>query len=85
VPTFEVSRSHGWYEAECRELGVTITARHLEQIEATARRTAARARGANAGVALVMAAKKRKKNGTSEGLLARLAAFLTGSRREGTS
>jgi hypothetical protein len=80
VPTFEVSRSHGWYEAECRELGVTITARHLEQIEATARRTAARARGANAGVALIMAAKKRKRNGSkaSEGLIARLAAFFAG-------
>ena len=42
MPTFQVSLSKGWYEAECRELGVTITARRLEEIEATARRTAAR-------------------------------------------
>ena len=78
MPTFEVSRSRGWYEAECRELGVTITARRLEEIEATARRTAARALGANAAVALVMTKK-------SEGLLRRLAGFFAGSVREGNS
>jgi hypothetical protein len=79
VATFEVSRSHGWYEAECRELGVTITARRLEQIEATARRTAARAFGANTAVALVMMAKK------DEGVLRRLADFFIRSHREGNS
>jgi hypothetical protein len=67
VPTFEVSESRGWYEAECRELGVTITARRLEQIEATARRTATHARGANAVVAIVRRPSRR------EGLLGRLA------------
>jgi hypothetical protein len=69
VPTFEVRESHGWYEANCRELGVTITARHLDQIEATARRTAVRALGKGASVSLV---RRPQKN---EGLLARLAGF----------
>jgi hypothetical protein len=79
VATFEVSQSRGWYEAECRELGVTITARRLEEIEATARRTAARAFGAGADVALVMTTKK------SEGLLSRLADFFAPTDREGNS
>jgi hypothetical protein len=73
VPTFQVSLSKGWYEAECRELGVTITARRLEEIEATARRTAARARGPKSAVAIVMAKKK-----TNVGWLTRLAGFLAG-------
>jgi hypothetical protein len=76
VPTFEVTQTDGWFEAACPELGVTITARRLEQVEATARRTAARALGANATVDLVMA----KKSG---GVLSRLAGFLVG--REGNS
>jgi hypothetical protein len=79
VPTFEVTESRGWYEANCRELGVTITARHLEQIEATARRTAARALGKNARVSLVRTSKK------PGGLLARLAGFFVRGRREGNS
>jgi hypothetical protein len=79
VPTFEVTESHGWYEAACPELGVTITARRLEQIEATARRTAARALGAGANVALVMARKQ------PQGLLERLAGFFARSHREGNS
>jgi hypothetical protein len=82
VPTFEVSQSKGWYEAECRELGVTITARRLEEIEATARRTAARARGPKSAFAMVMAKKKTTKN---VGLLARLAGFFAGPHREGNS
>jgi len=79
VPTFEVSESRGWYEAQCRELGVTITARRLEEIEVTARRTAARAMGKNAKVALVRTTKKQ------EGLLARIAGFFTRPDREGHS
>jgi hypothetical protein len=78
VPTFEVKESHGWFEAACPELGVTITARRLEQIEATARRTAARALGANARVALVMTRKQTT-------LLGRLAGFFAGANREGNS
>jgi hypothetical protein len=77
VPTFEVTQSDGWYEAACPELGVTITARRLEQVEATARRTAIRALGADATVAIVMAKKP-------EGVLSRLAGFLVGD-REGNS
>jgi hypothetical protein len=77
VPTFEVTKSDGWFEAACPELGVTITARRLEQVEATARRTAARALGAGATVDLVMAKKP-------EGVLSRLAWFLVGD-REGNS
>jgi hypothetical protein len=77
VPTFEVSHSRGWYEAECRELGVTITARRLEEIEATARRTAARAPGPKSAVAIVMAAKKKG------GVLGMLAGLLVPSRRPG--
>lgn len=76
MPTFEVTQTDGWFEAACPELGVTITARRLEQVEATARRTAARALGADATVDLVMA----KKPG---GVLSRLAGFLVG--REGNS
>jgi hypothetical protein len=34
-------RKGEWFEAECRELGVLITAKTLADIEATARRTAA--------------------------------------------
>ena len=79
MPTFEVSRSRGWYEANCRELGVTITARRLDEIEATARRTAARALGEAAAVELVMAPPRR------EGLLERLAGFFARSDREGNS
>jgi hypothetical protein len=79
VATFEVTESRGWYEANCRELGVTITARHLDQIEATARRTATRAFGKGASVSLVRRAKK------NEGLLARLAGFFVRGRREGNS
>jgi hypothetical protein len=78
VPTFEVRESDGWYEAECRELGLTITARRLDQIEATARRSAARARGAGAAVELVMTKKQ-------EGLLGRLAGLFARSHREGNS
>jgi hypothetical protein len=66
VPTFEVSESRGWYEAECRELGITITARRLEQIEATARKSAARAHGPNAAVAIVRRPSRR------EGLFGRI-------------
>ena len=79
MPTFEVSQSRGWYEAECRELGITITARRLEEIEETARRTAARAHGAGAVVAIVMTGKKHG------GLLSRLADFFAPSDREGNS
>ena len=82
MPTFEVTESSGWYEAQCRELGVTITALHLEQIEATARRTAARRLGANAAVALVMRA-RAKRTKKSDGLLARLARFFALPGREG--
>ena len=52
---------------------MTITARRLEEIEATARRTAARARGPKSAVAIVMAKKK-----TNVGWLTRLAGFLAG-------
>jgi hypothetical protein len=79
VPTFEVSESRGWYEAQCRELGVTITARRLEEVEATARRAAARAFGAKATVSIVMMTKK------NEGLLTRLASFFARPGREGNS
>jgi hypothetical protein len=78
VPTFEVTESHGWFEAACPELGVTITARRLDDIEATARRTATRVLGANASVELVMS--RRQKT-----LLARLAGFFAGASREGNS
>ncbi len=78
VPRFQVRESDGWYEAECRELGLTITARHLEQIEATARRSAARALGAGTPVELVVTNKQ-------EGLLGRLAGLFTRSHREGNS
>jgi len=78
VPTFEVTESHGWFEAACPELGVVITARRLEEIEATARRTAKRALGANASVALVMTKKQKS-------LLGRLAGFFAGGSREGNS
>lgn len=77
MPTFEVTQSDGWYEAACPELGITITARRLEQVEATARRSVARALGADASVAIVMAKKP-------EGVLSRLAGFLVRS-REGNS
>ena len=79
MPTFEVSESRGWYEAQCRELGITITARRLEEIEVTARRTAARAMGKNAKVALVRSKKKQ------ESLLSRIAGLFTRSSREGHS
>jgi hypothetical protein len=75
VPTFEVTESSGWYEAQCRELGVTITARRLEQIEATARRTAARSHGKGAAVSLVLNRSKKR-----EGLLARIAGFFARGR-----
>ncbi|HEV3030976.1 MAG TPA: hypothetical protein VG319_05000 [Polyangia bacterium] len=78
MPTFEVSHARGWYEAECRELGITITARRLEEIEATARRSAARALGANTVVELVMTRKQ-------DGILSRLAGFFSRSSREGHS
>ena len=78
MPTFEVRESGGWYEAECRELGLTITARRLEEIETTARRSAARALGAGASVALVVTKKQ-------EGLLGRLAGLFSRSHREGNS
>jgi hypothetical protein len=43
VTQFEVTETPGgWFEAECRELGVLITAKKLAEVEATARRTAAR-------------------------------------------
>jgi hypothetical protein len=79
VPTFEVTESRGWYEANCRELGVTITARRLEEIEATARRTAARSLGKGAAVSLV---RRPKKQG---GLLARLAGLFARAGSEGRS
>jgi hypothetical protein len=79
VPTFSVTKSHGWFEAACPELGVTITARRLEEIEATARRTVARAVGADAPVSIVMTTKKQ------ETLLARLAGLFAGPTREGHS
>jgi hypothetical protein len=78
VPTFEVTESHGWFEAACPELGVTITARRIEDVEATARRTVARALGANAEVALVMTRK-------AEGILGMLAGWFARAGREGTS
>jgi hypothetical protein len=78
VPTFEVRESDGWFEAACPELGVTITARRIEDVEATARRTVERTLGAHASVALVMTRK-------AEGILGRLAGLLTRSTREGTS
>lgn len=34
----DVIRSRGWYEANCKELGVVITARDLASIEQTVRR-----------------------------------------------
>jgi hypothetical protein len=34
----DVIRSKGWYEANCKELGVMITARDLASIEETLRR-----------------------------------------------
>jgi hypothetical protein len=34
----DVIRSKGWYEANCKELGVVITARDLASIEETVRR-----------------------------------------------
>jgi hypothetical protein len=81
VPTFEVTESHGWYEAACTEHGVTITARRLADVEATARRTAARALGADVPVEIVVTRKQA-------GILARLAdlaGFFGGSGREGHS
>jgi hypothetical protein len=78
VLTFEVRESGGWYEAECRELGLTITARHLAEVEATARRSAARALGAGVSVELVMTKKQA-------GLLGRLAGLFASSHREGNS
>ena len=78
MPTFEVRDSGGWYEAECRELGLTITARRLEEVEATARRSAARVLGPGAPVELVMTKKQ-------EGLLGRLAGLFARSHREGNS
>ena len=39
---FEVTERGGWFEAECRELGVLITGKKLADVEETARRTAAR-------------------------------------------
>jgi hypothetical protein len=41
MPQFEVMRKGKWFEAECRELGVLITARTQADVEATARQTAA--------------------------------------------
>jgi hypothetical protein len=78
VPTFEVTESRGWYEANCRELGVTITARRLEEIEVTARRTAARALGKGVEVSFVLTSKQQS-------LLARLAGFFARAGREGNS
>jgi hypothetical protein len=69
VPTFEVTESRGWYEAQCRELGVTITARHLEQIEATARRTAART---HKGVPVSLVKRKQE----HKSVFAKIAGFL---------
>ena len=54
MATFEIYRAQGWYEAECRELGLKITARRLEEVETTARHAAARARGANGRVSFVL-------------------------------
>jgi hypothetical protein len=78
VPTFAVTRSHGWYEAACPELGVTITARRLEDIEATARRAALRALGSGASVNIVMAKRPA-------GVLTWLAGLLGRDDREGHS
>ena len=69
MPAFEVSQRRGWYEAECKELGLKITARHMEEVEATARRSAVRALGADAIVSMI-------KLEPDNGLLRRLVAFL---------
>lgn len=42
MPTFEVRRRGAWYDAECRELGLGITARDLDAIEQIARRALVR-------------------------------------------
>src|SRR5258707_7352366 len=46
------------YEAECRELGISITARRLEEVEVTARRSAVRTLGANVTVSFVITKKQ---------------------------
>jgi hypothetical protein len=74
--TFEIYRARGWYEAECRELGLKITARQLDEVETTARRAVARALGANGLVSFVVVKKR-------DGLLRRLAGLFALSRREG--
>ena len=63
------------------ELGVTITARRLEEVEATARRTSARVLGAGVPVALVMT---KRPEGKGKGVWSRLAGLLVRD-REGHS
>ena len=50
MATFEISQARGWYEAECRQLGLKVTARRLDELETTARRAAARVLGADGTV-----------------------------------
>jgi len=75
---FEISHARGWYEAECKGLGLKITARTQEEIAATARRAAARALGPSARVSLVAV-------NVEPGFLRRLVGLFVASRHEGHS
>jgi len=78
MATFEISRARGWYEAECRELGLKIMARRLDEVETTARRAVTRAHGVN-GVASFVPAKKQ------DSFLRRLAGRFALSSHEGSA
>jgi hypothetical protein len=67
MPDFEVTESEGWYEADCKELGIGITARDLASVEETARK-AARASSSSTPVRVLL-------RPTAASFLQRVAAF----------
>ena len=77
MPTFEVTRWRGWYQASCRDLGTTITARRLEQLKVTALCAARKAAGEDAPIVFVLVQDK--------GILPRILNMVLHSDREGHS
>jgi hypothetical protein len=69
VLKFEVRRRRGWYRAECKQLGIGISARDLNSIKETATRAARVAQVPDARVVLVPTEDDR-------GLLHRVASLL---------
>jgi hypothetical protein len=74
MPQFDVVLSKGWYQAECRELGILITAKSIGAVEETAVQMA-KARSTEPVVLVVKASRP--------GLAARLADLFIRSRRPG--